>query len=131
MQDLEGYLKMLRAPGAECLQELWVPDLGDSVSGVNGIKLHINTSLYSIAKNRYTWLPTQGQLQDIIGYPSPHEILRHFYNGIYSVDEHRHDMLRNVDKYWYSFSTMEQLWLAFVMQEKFNKTWTGEEWVDV
>lgn len=24
--------------------------------------------------------------------------------------------------------SMEQLWLAFVMKEKFNKTWNGEEW---
>jgi hypothetical protein len=26
--------------------------------------------------------------------------------------------------------SMEQLWLAFVMKEKFNKTWNGEEWVN-
>ncbi len=25
--------------------------------------------------------------------------------------------------------SMEQLWLAFVMKEKYNKVWTGEEWV--
>ena len=25
--------------------------------------------------------------------------------------------------------TWEQLWLAFVMKEKFNKTWNGEDWV--
>ncbi len=25
--------------------------------------------------------------------------------------------------------TMEQLWLAFVMKEKFSKTWNGEDWI--
>jgi len=25
--------------------------------------------------------------------------------------------------------TFEQLWLAFVMKEKFNKTWNGEDWI--
>jgi hypothetical protein len=29
----------------------------------------------------------------------------------------------------YAFS-MEQLWLAFAMKEKYNKTWNGEEWID-
>lgn len=26
------------------------------------------------------------------------------------------------------FTSMEQLWLAFVMKEKYNKTWDGNEW---
>ena len=25
--------------------------------------------------------------------------------------------------------SMEQLWLAFVMKEKYNKVWNGEEWI--
>lgn len=28
-----------------------------------------------------------------------------------------------------SFSSMEQLWLAFVMKEKFNKIWNGKNWI--
>lgn len=28
------------------------------------------------------------------------------------------------------FNSMEQLWLAFVMKEKHNKTWNGKEWVN-
>ena len=27
------------------------------------------------------------------------------------------------------FASMEQLWLAFVMKEKYNKIWNGEEWI--
>ena len=27
------------------------------------------------------------------------------------------------------FSSAEQLWLAFVMKEKYGKVWNGEEWV--
>jgi len=26
------------------------------------------------------------------------------------------------------FTSMEQLWLAFVMKEKYNKVWNGKEW---
>ena len=28
----------------------------------------------------------------------------------------------------YNFPLMEQLWLAFVMKEKFGKVWNGEDW---
>ena len=27
------------------------------------------------------------------------------------------------------FTTWEQIWLAFYMQEKHNKTWDGERWI--
>ena len=29
----------------------------------------------------------------------------------------------------YPTNSMEQLWLAFVMSEKYNKIWNGEDWV--
>ena len=35
-----------------------------------------------------------------------------------------HKNIHNYD----SDASMEQLWLAFVMKEKFNKTWDGEKW---
>ena len=25
--------------------------------------------------------------------------------------------------------TQEQLWLAFIMKEKYNKVWNGEDWI--
>jgi len=31
-------------------------------------------------------------------------------------------------EYWKLFKSMEQLWLAFCMAEKYNKTWNGETW---
>jgi hypothetical protein len=34
---------------------------------------------------------------------------------------------QNVTKYQ---SSMERLWLAFVMEKKFKKVWNGEEWID-
>ena len=65
------------------------------------------------------WLPRQDQLQKIItnkGYFrfSLIELFYHFAN-------------RNVDKY----TSMEQLWLAFVMWHKYKKIWDNkkEEWI--
>ena len=31
--------------------------------------------------------------------------------------------------YWIQFTSMEQLWLAFCMSEKYNKVWEGEQWI--
>lgn len=31
-------------------------------------------------------------------------------------------------EYINQFTSMEQLWLAFVIKEKYNKTWDGEQW---
>ena len=67
--------------------------------------------------NRCIWLPRQDQLQEMIhseydpyfGAMLTH--LMNFYNKIQSV-----------------YLTMEQLWLAFVMKEKYNKTWNGTDW---
>ena len=33
------------------------------------------------------------------------------------------------EKYVEQFVSMEQLWLAVVMQENFQKSWNGEEWI--
>lgn len=30
---------------------------------------------------------------------------------------------------WCLIASMEQLWLIFVMQEKYNKVWDGKDWI--
>ena len=47
------------------------------------------------------WLPRQDQLQGMVEYTV------------------------GVNK----FNSMEQLWLAFVMSEKYNKKWDGKDWI--
>ncbi len=67
------------------------------------------------------WLPRQDQLQEMV------ESNVEIYTIVY------------LDKEWYlgdgyggierpSYPSAEQLWLAFVMEEKYNKIWNGEDW---
>ncbi len=38
---------------------------------------------------------------------------------------------KDLDYHWcktHSITSMEQLWLAFVMKEKHGKTWDGNQW---
>lgn len=82
------------------------------------------------------WLPRQDQLQEMIAKEDDwlHETaFEQFVNMIgesyyYASDEMVGRWHLDADS---SHKSMEQLWLAFVMKVKFNKTWDTEkkEWV--
>ncbi len=72
-----------------------------------------------------TWLPRQDQLQEMA------------FSNTSGTD---HKMIRELNvfyDYWDEngiptiFFSWEQLWLAFVMKERYDKTWNGKEWSDV
>ena len=70
--------------------------------------------------NKRIWLPRQDQLQDMIDWsPFSYKVS----TICYQID----DFYKNLDDSWMPES-MEQLWLAFVMREKFNKQWDGNQW---
>ncbi len=64
------------------------------------------------------WLPRQDQLQAMV---------INFGHG-----QQNSGMLVGLSifsaEYGYDNSSMEQLWLAFIMKEKYGKVWNGEEW---
>ena len=73
------------------------------------------------------WLPRQDQLQEM--FPKD-RIERPFYwfsEGM--IDSFGDYGITNEGLYYEGFSTWEQLWLAFVMKEKYNKVWDGEKWI--
>lgn len=86
-------------------------DVGDEV----GSSVHMST------KN--IWLPTQEQLQDMT------EGRFHIWGNLNSLsmtastaDRDTHQICKNID-------SMNELWLMYVMKEKWNKKWTGKDWV--
>lgn len=79
-------------------------------------------------KKNALWLPRQDQLQKMIE----------------PDDSKVHSIIHNVveEQYYYPskgayvaateiFYSLEQLWLAYVMKEKYNKVWNEEDWVSV
>jgi len=76
-----------------------------------------------ITKN--VWLPRQDQLQEMV----PTKIAGTKPN-LKMISEFTHFF-----DYWDTvgipviLTTWEQLWLAFVMKEKYNKAWNGEDWI--
>jgi hypothetical protein len=76
------------------------------------------------------WLPRQDQLQEMLDHTlrATHKLFSRFV-----LDDYFKPTLRESEKgspFAY-FSSMEQLWLAFVMEECYNKRWTGNEWKGV
>jgi len=74
------------------------------------------------------WLPRQDQLQKII---EPDESKVHLI--INKVIESQYFELSKGDYVAAprKFYSMEQLWFAYVMKKKYNKTWNEEDWVPV
>ena len=70
------------------------------------------------------WLPRQDQLQEMVDIISGKYLQWH--NG-YVVFQHWY-----IDAETSYFTSMEQLWLAFVMYEKYQKIWDNEkeEWIE-
>ena len=60
------------------------------------------------------WLPRQDQLQAMIEGNHLTKFGK-LYRSVVAME-------------LYPSDSMEQLWLAFVMHEKYNKVWTGTEW---
>lgn len=98
----------------------------------------------------FTWLPRQDQLQEMlngldgiyVSITSPQgntnykygftEILlrRCLLNKFHQwCNNNEYHVMFRFHTPFDSFESMEQLWLAFVMGEKYNKTWDGKDWV--
>lgn len=129
------YIKMC---DCEEIQTLWEPKEGDlfadivhPTSGKNSIFINIVTKDWGgvLANPRYTifnkwhsehmverydiWLPRQDQLQEMVNRNINYTIA---IQGFEETIEVTPDF------------TWEQLWLGFVMKEKYGKIWDGSGW---
>lgn len=80
----------------------------------------------NLKEDKVIWLPRQDQLQEIYLNDMPDGT----YRKIATLAEEFHDY-HETHGYPSYAGSMEQLWLAFVMKEKYNKTWNGESWITV
>ncbi|KKN81779.1 hypothetical protein LCGC14_0316910 [marine sediment metagenome] len=65
------------------------------------------------------WLPRQDQLQEMMGQG---------YGKCFALIEALWNWWTAPENPCGYCESLEQLWLAFVMKEKYNKTWDGEQW---
>ncbi len=74
------------------------------------------------------WLPRQDQLQEMVGgYPEHWVGFVNWTEVDYPVRVY--PLQQKQPKPFWHFASMEQLWLAFVMDGLYQKRWNGEDWV--
>ena len=146
MDETKEYQNMMVA--AKEIRENWKWDLGDFLMHGHHIELVvfvreeqglIDTHRiagpfqhpYDLKHDVLVPLPRQDQLQDMLDLTNAifplQECHRRFTNWCIENDYGNGKFMTQAV---YKFKSMEQLWLAFVMKEKFGKTWNGSEWVN-
>jgi len=124
MDKIEKYIKMCKK--AIKIRKEWKPCFGDlayelttkSVVQISGHAVHaFKENPFRMAD--YIWLPRQDQLQEMISKESIYLIGR-FHSWFYSYP-HSGGSEKPLN------ATLEQLWLAFVMHEKYGKVWNEEK----
>jgi hypothetical protein len=131
MDTSETYIKMCKK--AVEIQEVWNRNIGDWYvdSFLNNIKQKDDWNIYILwydepflYQSRFKWIPRQDQLQDFFSPVTPN-IFRDIFNFSNAL---KYSLVYEENRQL--FYSMEQLWLAFVMKEKFNKVWDGNDWID-
>ena len=111
MDTSETYIKMSDCPEIQGKQP-------QGYFGVSG-------NSYGNSSKGLIWLPRQDQLQRMVQFSGGLlNQLWHFKDFCFARDNGYNF------EYILSLNSMEQLWLAFVMKEKYNKFWNNEKWVN-
>jgi len=125
------YIKMCEK--AEEIQQIWNPQYGDWYYGgiYNKAKVIVvmrryrkHSSANFLNNKQNIWLPRQDQLQEMVLDPTIIE------GDYYPIPRMLHEFYLWLKDCRYPNVSMEQLWLAFVMYEKYQKKWDSEkeEW---
>ena len=127
MDKSSDYIKMCES--SKVLQKQWKPDFGDFfVSMSLGLTSPCQPIVSDLEKKKTylktikaVWLPRQDQPQEMVieKYATPWDLAIAFSNVLMGDNA----------SYFDNFDSMEKLWLAFVMLEKYKKKWKDGEWV--
>jgi len=132
----ENYIKMCE--GAEEIQKAWIPLIGDWVIFPNiplPTIIRFKKTINEMNKYDFIYLPTQEQLQEMMTMDTSYAKKYNKKEGAIFCGFYIFlDMMDWVKNYLkkptiINCNSMNEIWLAFVMYEKYNKTWTGKNWV--
>ncbi len=136
MDTSETYIKMC---DCEEIQEQWktIPYQVPERNPLDTFKYNqtdqLGNFIYTTPQGNI-WLPRQDQLQEMVN--DLPESPKHIINRLYDFADFVHKKpylprrFKDIEKdeACHFFASMEQLWLAFVIKEKYNKVWDGEKW---
>lgn len=130
MDTTEQYIKMCEKAGEiRKLNTEHIQRLGELPVNV---PYYCDSDCYINLDNlKIIWLPRQDQLQEMCKY------FKNLPPAEYSARGLLKAFWEFVDGNWLNYLwvlsneqvSMEQLWLAFVMKEKYHKIWNGKNWI--
>ncbi len=127
MDRSSNYIKMCES--IKEIQEQWQPEFGDFyVSMSLGLTSPCQPIMSDLEKKvsylktiKAVWLPRQDQLQEMVieNYAMPWDLAIAFSNVLMGENA----------SYFEKFDSMEKLWLAFIILEKYKRKWNEGEWL--
>lgn len=109
-------------------------DMGDYFCSKEDKKIEILDEPYNNTKfpedfiENLIWLPRQDQLQEMV-IGNGNKFKNHIHALNFFIDfQYDEEFDEKKEDYIIKYASMEQLWFAFVMKEKYNKVWGGEDW---
>jgi hypothetical protein len=139
MDRSQEYIRMCRL--AEEIQQRWKRGYGDfyadetgriqcwirppsrNLTFKQGFSIRVADDVIHLA--RHTWLPKQNQLIEMAQVPGRRydSIVQEFFDWT----KRPYETLEGTPARL--FRSMERVWLAFVMQQKYHKQWDGNRWI--
>jgi len=130
MDKSSPHIKMCES--AKVMQKQWKPEFGDFfvsmslglTSQCQPITSDLEKKLSYLKTIKAVWLPRQDQMQESVieKHATAWDLAIAFSNVLMGDNA----------SYFDKFDSMEKLWLAFVMLEKYKKKWTEEGgWVSL
>ena len=127
MDKSSVYIKMCE--GAKVIQKQWKPEFGDFLVSMSlGLTSQCQPITSDLEKKasylktiKAVWIPRQDQLQEMVieNHATAWDLAIAFSNVLMGDNA----------SYFDKFDSMEKLWLAFIMREKYKKQWKEREWL--
>ena len=103
----------------DCNSFYWLENYGDGSLCKQYVISYWESDYPEYLGNTGIWLLRQDQLQEMVKAENNFNLTKAFRD--WQIEKvNINDLLQ-----W----SMEQLWLAFVMHEKYDKVWNGEDWI--
>lgn len=108
-----------------------------TASMFNGTFAYDNYETFN--KENCVWLPHQDQLQKMIenNNEPPESLISSLWYFLEGPDHNVSIPTKDIQKSWEEWddyictlSSMEQLWLVFIMDKKYDKIWNGVNWIN-
>ena len=74
--------------------------------------------------------PTQEELQEMVKSENVISLFMDLYRFVWGLNTLGEDISLEAKQYSCQFNSMNELWFAFVIKEKYNKVWNGKAWIE-